>query len=112
MNIVGVGTDLVSIDRFRALGDPARVARRFLRDEELAAADASRDAAQYFASRFAAKEAVIKAVPGQVSPLSFAIDYRGVKPAVVWAAPGRFCVHLSISHEEKYACAVAVCTTV
>jgi phosphopantetheinyl transferase (holo-ACP synthase) len=111
MQIVGIGTDLVASARFRTLKDPTRVARYYLCEEEITAARASRDAVQYFASRFAAKEAVIKAVPEPTSPLSFKIGYRGAKPAVVWLSPAPYSVHLSISHEGEYACAVAICTT-
>lgn len=111
MQIVGIGTDLVASTRFRALADPARVAQFYLCEEEIAAAHASRDATQYFASRFAAKEAVIKAVPEPISPLSFKITSDGAKPTVVWFSPTEYCVQLSISHERDYACAVAICTT-
>lgn len=64
--ILGIGTDIVdarrigrSIDRF---GD--RFIGRVFTDAERAAADARADPALYYAKRFAAKEAVYKALSG------------------------------------------------
>ena len=64
--ILGIGTDIVdarrigrSIDRF---GD--RFIGRVFTDAERAAADARADPALYYAKRFAAKEAVYKALCG------------------------------------------------
>lgn len=58
-----MGTDLVEIDRFRlAMSRRARLAERLFSDEERAYATRYRDPVPRFAARFAAKEAVMKAL--------------------------------------------------
>ena len=61
--IVGVGVDAVDVDRFRRLLDrrPGFAARCFTETEQ-SDANRSADAAQSLAARFAAKEAVMKAL--------------------------------------------------
>ncbi len=61
--ILGIGTDLVSIDRMRsALQRRPALAKRILSPEELALFSRHADPAAYLAKRFAAKEAIAKAL--------------------------------------------------
>ena len=61
--IVGVGVDAVDVARFRRLLDRRpRVAARCFTDTEQSDATRSADEAQSLAARFAAKEAVMKAL--------------------------------------------------
>lgn len=61
--IVGVGTDLVDVERFRrVLERRPRLAQRLFSDAERAYAERHRNAAPRLAARFAAKEAVMKAL--------------------------------------------------
>jgi len=61
--IVGMGTDLVDVDRLRlALGRRPTLAARIFTTAERAYCDAQHDPAESFAARFAAKEAVMKAL--------------------------------------------------
>lgn len=64
MNIVGHGVDLVEVDRIAALlqAHSARFLARVFTPGEQAYAQGRRSAAQHFAARFAAKEAVLKAL--------------------------------------------------
>jgi holo-[acyl-carrier protein] synthase len=63
VGIVGLGTDLVEIDRFRrALARRASLPERLFSDEERAYALGQHDPAPSLAVRFAAKEAVMKAL--------------------------------------------------
>lgn len=63
MSIVGVGTDLVDLDRFRQAAErtPGILTRYFTADEQ-AYAERRRDPTERYAARFAAKEAVMKAL--------------------------------------------------
>jgi holo-[acyl-carrier protein] synthase len=63
VTVVGVGTDLVDLDRFREVlaRTPSIVDRLFTPDEQ-AYAHRRRDPTEPFAARFAAKEAVLKAL--------------------------------------------------
>lgn len=63
MNILGVGTDLVEVVRFRlALERRAQLPERLFSDAERAYAFRQHDPAKSFAARFGAKEAVMKAM--------------------------------------------------
>jgi holo-[acyl-carrier protein] synthase len=59
----GVGIDLLEVDRLeRALERHPRLAERVFTDDELAYAAARRRPGRHLAARFAAKEAVVKAL--------------------------------------------------
>ena len=63
LGVIGIGTDLVELDRFRlALRRTPRIAERLFSDEERAYAARRRDPTERLAARFAAKEAVMKAM--------------------------------------------------
>ena len=61
--MIGVGIDAVELDRFRlALHRTPRIAERLFSDAERAYAARRRDPTERLAARFAAKEAVMKAL--------------------------------------------------
>ena len=64
--MIGIGTDLVDVDRFRTvLGRTPRIVGRIFCEGEQAYAARKADPAPFLAVRFAAKEAVMKALgPG------------------------------------------------
>ncbi len=61
--MIGIGTDLVDVDRFRrSLQRTPGLRGRLFRPAERAYADRRRDPAERYAVRFAAKEAVLKSL--------------------------------------------------
>ena len=61
--ILGIGTDLVDLDRFRVvLARTPRIVQRVFTDGEQAYACARRDPSERLGARFAAKEAAMKAL--------------------------------------------------
>jgi holo-[acyl-carrier protein] synthase len=61
--VIGLGTDLVDIDRFRrTLARTPTLVHKLFTEGERAYADAAGDPAERYAARFAAKEAVMKAL--------------------------------------------------
>ena len=61
--MIGIGTDLVELDRFRlAMARTPRLLDRLFSAEERAYAERRRDPTERYAVRFAAKEAVMKAM--------------------------------------------------
>jgi holo-[acyl-carrier protein] synthase len=61
--VIGVGTDLVELERFRlALARTPRIVDRLFSPDEQAYARQRRDPTERLAVRFAAKEAVLKAL--------------------------------------------------
>ncbi|MBW3547566.1 MAG: holo-ACP synthase [Actinobacteria bacterium] len=63
MGVIGIGTDLVEVERFRlALRRTPGLTERLFSDAERAYAARRRDPTERLAARFAAKEAVMKAM--------------------------------------------------
>ena len=65
VDVLGLGVDICEIDRMeRALARHPTMARRVFTDEERAYCDSKARPAESYAGRFAAREAVIKALGG------------------------------------------------
>jgi holo-[acyl-carrier protein] synthase len=124
--IVGVGVDAVSVDRFRRLLERRpRFASRCFTESEQCDAGSSADRAQSLAARFAAKEAVMKALGAGIGAFALTdVEVRrtGGKDATRNApylmltgtaaelagahGAGRF--HLSLTHTDDVAIAFVV----
>ena len=109
-----VGVDIVEIARVGQSVKNPRFLKRVFTAQEIAYCKARKHSAQHFAVRFAAKEAVWKAV-GEPKLLHRDIQVRNRangKPEVIF--PPRFRrlaskVSISLSHGRDYAIAMAVC---
>jgi len=114
----GVGIDLLEIDRLeRALERYPRLAERVFTRAERDYAEARARPGRHLAARFAAKEAVVKALGlrggfglGQIEVVA------GEPPAVrltgpVAAAAGGRRVEVSLTHSRDFAAAVAIVDT-
>lgn len=122
--VYGIGTDLARIDRFQAMLDQwgLKAGRRLLAPIEREALAAAANPARFLAKRFAAKEALGKAVgtgiraPVLLTAISIEHDVLG-KPFFAFddalkswlEARGIHRVHLSISDEHTHALAFVVC---
>lgn len=118
-----MGTDIVSVARFHALigahGD--RFVTRWFTAAEIEYCSSRAEPSRHFAARYAAKEAVVKALPGPWSgPLPWRdIEIRhrpGGAPEVVLHGPvgdhAGHCdvagIELSLSHCDEFATATAL----
>ena len=107
--ISGIGTDIVEIERVRKVISESFMAR-VLSNEELERTKTMSEnrKIQFLAGRFAAKEAIIKCLSDEEVPdmrdLNITNNEKG-KPEIVYKD---YRILLSISHEIKYATAVAV----
>lgn len=73
LGVLGVGTDLVEVERLRtALGRTAGLRERLFTQEEWDYAARHRDPLPHLAARFAAKEAVMKALGAGIDSIAFA----------------------------------------
>ena len=121
MNVVGLGTDLVEIERFRlAVQRRARLPERLFSDDERSYAFRHRDPVPRLAARFAAKEAVMKALGVGLGAFKLrdveVVRKRGgapmvglyAKAAVLADERGIASWHLSLTHSESMAMAVAI----
>jgi len=119
-SVIGVGVDIIRTERFDDIAKraPGGAATRLFTPGELA--DSRVNNREYLASRFAAKEAVMKSLGSGMSDISFTdIEvYRtdGGAPAVRLSGTasrrareiGAFRVMVSVSHDHDYVCAFAV----
>ncbi len=116
----GIGVDLVDVSRIeRALDRRPRLAGRLFTDAELEYASARRRPARHLAARFAAKEAVVKALGmGPGSAVRQIEVVAGSPPqirlhdeAARFADERGLTVKVSLSHEREMAAAVAIAGT-
>lgn len=119
MKPFSLGVDIEEVARFRKLAGNARFMKKVFTQEEIAYCRSKKKSAQHFAVRFAAKEAVWKALSPEIRKSRSAVGHRDIgvkndsagKPAVVLPASlARFRsrITLSLSHTEAYAVAVAL----
>ncbi len=121
-----VGVDIVEIDRIAKSVRNPRFLKRVYSSQEVTYCRSRKNAAQHFAVRFAAKEAVWKAIAGAIVRLPSGGRLRGDqllhrdiqiknrpngKPEVLF--PKRFAklarrVSISLSHGRDYAVAMAI----
>src|SRR5438876_5488471 len=111
--LMDIGVDIVEIDRISKSVRNPRFLKRVFTPQEVAYCRSKKNSAQHFAVRFAAKEAVWKAV-GEPKLLHRDIQVRNRpngKPEVIF--PKRFArlarrVSISLSHGREYAVAMAI----
>lgn len=110
MRIIGIGTDIVELERVRRARFLSRAAEYILNPGEIREMSCARDAVQFLSSRLAAKEAVIKACPGPCSYHDVVIAKNGDTPvAKVTSRPDcHFFISIAHSFEHAVANAVAV----
>ncbi len=110
MNIVGIGTDIVDMNRLRDAKHLRRVADFLFVPSELTDMKRSKDKVQFVASRLALKESVIKAYPGTLHYHDIVISKKG-KKLVVKLVPKKaahYDVFASIAHEFNCAIGYAI----
>ncbi len=115
MPILGVGTDIVETERIQEMCErDGSFATRVFTQTELDYSLEHTSKYLHLAARFAAKEAVAKALGGPFSWKEVeVVNAPSGKPSVnlygrALEAAGNACIHLSVSHTKHYATAVAV----
>lgn len=115
--ILGTGIDIIEIDRIETAikrwGD--HFLKHVFNEEEIQYAQSYKFPAQHYAARFAAKEAIYKAIGDKPHlgwrDMTILNDQNG-KPYCVFKDKGiTQSVHLSISHSKNYAVANAIVTS-
>ena len=120
MAVLGVGIDAIEIDRFAAaLERRPRLAERCFTEAEAAYCQSRKFPPQHFAARFAAKEAVGKALGIGMTRWREVEVVRG-RGAPTIAMTGRYAqraahlgvtrVHISLTHSKNLALAAATIT--
>ena len=108
--VAGIGIDIVDLERFASAKYVDRVAEYILTERERGWMNTSRDPIQYLASRFAAKEAVIKSIPLPLGYQDIEVRKDGLRPVVSLqrADAEAYRVEISISHCPAYAVSSAI----
>jgi len=118
--IVGVGVDLVEVERIRAALANPRTGERFkirvFTAGEIAYCERRRNCCESFAARFAAKEAIVKALGQACNWCEMEIVRADAAPSIRLsgraaeraAALGATRLHLSLSHTATHAIAYVV----
>jgi len=121
--ILGTGIDIIEVARVAAAFDKFgdRFLQRILKPDEIAYCLSNRRPAPFLAARFAAKEAIAKAfgtgIGAQLGWQDMEVGRKGSgEPYVILHGAGQqllrergaCLVHLSLSHTQHYATAVAI----
>jgi holo-[acyl-carrier protein] synthase len=110
MEIINIGIDIEEVARIARLKKAALT--RVFTEAELAYSLPKKNAAQHLAARFAAKEAVFKALPFDgvaLKKIEIVKDESGKPQAVLHDARAKgIGLKISLSHTQKYAAAFAV----
>lgn len=106
--IIGIGCDIVKLERIeKAMDNPGFL--RILTEKEAALFDSlkSHRQVEWIAGRFAAKEAIVKAIASVEDMVLSQIEvlYEENRPICELAG---YHVHISIAHEVDYAIAYAI----
>lgn len=111
--IVGVGVDIIEIERIKEAIESFknRFLTRIFNDEEIAYAESRVIPFQHYAGRFAAKEAVYKALGEKTltwKDMTILNDAQGKPQVFLKHSILNKKIHLSISHSKYYAIAQAI----
>lgn len=109
--IYGVGVDIVSNERIRKIYNRfgMKFLRKFLTEQEIEYCLSQRDPIPHIAVRFAAKEAIIKALRGQARYKEIEISKGSDKaPEASVITRKDIKIYISLSHEKDYSIAFAV----
>lgn len=107
---MNVGIDCVDIGRFRKLRGATRshFLTRTFSAQERAYCEKTADSATRYASTFAAKEAVVKALAGRVGTIEVDIRRTQAGQPEVFVRGRRRAIAVSMTHEAGLACAIAM----
>jgi holo-[acyl-carrier protein] synthase len=111
MKNLGIGIDIVEIERFRKL--PYKYNEPFYKkifsNSEIKYCLSYKNSSQHFAGKFALKEAVVKSIREKIKMRDIiTTNISKNKPDVVLAKKLPYKFLVSISHEKNYAIAVAI----
>lgn len=126
MKIIGNGVDIIEVKRIKNAVDKygQSFLKRIFTDKELKKAKEHNSFYQHIAGRFAAKESVSKAMDKMKlsfkdievfndstgAPHCSLLTCNQNKPSPCAQEPGKFNIHISISHIKNYAVASAIIT--
>src|SRR4051794_33973199 len=112
--IIGIGTDIIELSRLEKVGLDRLIKKILTSDEQSILPINEKRKIEFVAGRFAAKEAISKALGTGIGAhfafhdVSILSDSLGAPQAVWQNGDNKSTVHLSISHSDHYAVAMVV----
>jgi len=126
VNISGVGVDIIEIERFKRSIERRgrRLLEKIFTDEELEYCLSMKNPYPHLASRFCAKEAILKSLGlgigcgVSLKDIEIYLNENGKPNVRTERIPkrfaeklGKFSIHISLSHSRNHAVAMAILTT-
>lgn len=111
MKNIGVGVDIVSIERFRKLPYITNESfyKKIFTDAEIKYCLLRKNSSLHFAGKFALKEAIIKSIPNKITLKNIVTTHNSQKkPSVILTKKLPYQFSVSISHEKDYAIAAVI----
>lgn len=117
MNFIGIGNDIIEINRIEKAIKKANFITKVFTENEIKLFEIKGNRAEFFAGRFAAKEAISKALGTGFREFSLTdievLNNELGKPYVVFknginSYNKKYFIDISISHCKEYATAVAI----
>lgn len=117
MNFIGIGNDIIEINRIEKAIKKANFITKVFTENEIKLFEIKGSRAEFFAGRFAAKEAISKALGTGFREFSLTdievLNNELGKPYVVFknginSYNKKYFIDISISHCKEYATAVAI----
>ena len=112
MKIIGLGTDIVEVRRIKKFASKKGALERIFSDEEISYCLSRKNSYEHLAVRFAAKEAVYKALPfDEIAFRAISIvNLENGSPRVIVDDPRAkdLDILITLSHTEQYATATVV----
>lgn len=119
--IFGIGTDISQVSRFKKWVRSDNMISRFFNENEIKSFKSEQVACEYYASRFAAKEAFGKALGTGIFDFELKdvfvtkdelgkpeLNVTGKASELLKKRCGNCRIHISLSHEKEYAVAYVV----
>jgi holo-[acyl-carrier protein] synthase len=107
-----IGIDIQEVKTFNKYLKDSKIVKRIFFQEEIDYSFSKKNVTQHLAARFAAKEAIWKALSGKNKKIAITdikiINNKYGKPEVFIANKKAKKIELSMSHTSKYAIAVAL----
>lgn len=123
--IIGIGTDITEVKRFKKWIDNPKMIERFFNQQEIQTSGTDNSKCQHYAVRFAAKEAFSKAIGTGISGFELKdvfiqkndegkpfLKVQNSAEKILREKIGECRLHVSLSHEKEYATAFVIIESV
>ena len=110
MEISGIGTDIVDIDRFRKkeYSRNKKFYERIFSKSEIQYCLSFKNNSEHFAGKFAIKEAVKKSIKENIGFKEILTNHEKSKPQIILKKKLNYRFLVSVSHEKDYAIAMVI----